>query len=92
VNALASFSTASWGTSLSDAAVAFDILVDYLRGHSSIVRAFAMQGLAALASTDSSVRAKILPLLEELAEIGTPAMRALGRTLLQHLNRQRAKA
>jgi hypothetical protein len=91
-NALASLSTASWRTSLPEAAVAFDILVDYLRNPSSIVRAFAMQRLAALASTHSSVRAEILPLLEELTEIGAPAMRALGRNLLQHLNRQRAKA
>ncbi|MGH9746969.1 MAG: hypothetical protein ACRD59_12775 [Candidatus Acidiferrales bacterium] len=75
-----------------DRAVAVDILFDYLRDRSSIVKTFAMQGLATLASTDSSLRAKVLPLLEELTEIGTPAMRARGRKLLQHLNRQRTKA
>jgi len=73
-------------------AVAVDILFDYLRDRSSIVKTFAMQGLADLASKDSSLHGKILPLLEELTEIGTPAMRARGRKLLQHLNRQRAKA
>jgi HEAT repeat protein len=73
-------------------AVAVDILFDYLRDRSSIVKTFAMQGLAALASTDAAFRAKILPLLQELTEIGTPAMRARGRKLLQHLNRQRVKA
>ena len=73
-------------------AVAMDILFDYLRDRSSIVKTFAMQGLADLASKDCSLRGKILPLLEELTEIGTPAMRARGRNLLQHLNRQRAKA
>jgi hypothetical protein len=77
---------------LTERAIAVDILVDYLRDRSSIVRTFAMQGLAALAGTDSSLRAKILPLLEELTEIGTAAMRARGRKLLRHLNRQRAKA
>jgi hypothetical protein len=73
-------------------AVAVDILFDYLRDRSSIVKTFAMQGLSDLASNDSALRAKILPLLEELTEIGTPAMRARGRKILQHLNRQRAKA
>lgn len=72
--------------------VAVDILFDYFRDRSSIVKTFAMQGLADLAGKDSSLRTKILPLLEELTEIGTPAMRARGRKLLQHLNRQRAKA
>jgi hypothetical protein len=73
-------------------AVAVDILFDYLHDQSSIVKTFAMQGLAALASTDSPLRAKILPLLEELTEIGTPAMRARGRKLLKHLKGRRAKA
>jgi hypothetical protein len=72
--------------------VAIDILFDYLRDHSRIVKTCAMQGLATLAGADSSLRAKIVPLLEELTEIGTPAMRARGRKLLQHLNRPPAKA
>jgi hypothetical protein len=72
--------------------VAVDIVFDYLRDRSSIVKTFAMQALADLASHDASLRAKILPLLEELTAIGTPAMRARGRKLLQHLNRPRAKA
>jgi len=42
-------------------AVAVDILFDYLRDHSSIVKSFAMQGLATLASTDPPLRGKILP-------------------------------
>jgi hypothetical protein len=75
-----------------DRAVAVDILFDYLRDRSSIVKTFAMQGLASLASVDSSLRTKILPLLEELIEVGTPAMRARGRKLLQRLNRRRTKA
>lgn len=73
-------------------AVAVDILFDYLRDRSSIVKTWAMQGLSELAGKDSSLRAIILPLIEELTEIGTPAMRARGRKILQHLNRQRAKA
>ena len=73
-------------------AVAVDILFGYLCDRSRIVKRFAMQGLAALASADSALRAKIPPLLQELTEIGTPAMRARGRKLLKHLKRQRAKA
>lgn len=73
-------------------AAAVDILFDYLQDRSSIVKTFAMQGLATLASTDPQLRARILPLLRELTEIGTPAMRARGRKLLQHLNRPVTKA
>jgi hypothetical protein len=51
-----------------------------------------MQGLADLATKDPSLRKKLTPLLEELTEIGTLAMRARGRKILQHLNRRRAKA
>ena len=73
-------------------AVAMGIFFDYLRDHSSILKTFAMQGLATLASVDLRLREKILPLLRELTEVGTPAMRARGRKLLQHLNRQGTKA
>ena len=75
-----------------DRAVAVDILFDYSRDRSSIVKTFAMQGLSSLAGSDSSLRERILRLLEELTQIGTPAMRARGRKLLRHLNRQRTKA
>jgi HEAT repeat protein len=73
-------------------AVAVDIFFDYLRDRSSIVKTWAMQALFDLACNDSSLLAKILPLVEELTEIGTPAMRARGRKILQHLNRRRAIA
>jgi hypothetical protein len=66
-------------------AVAVDILFDYLRDKSSIVKAFAMTGLAGLAAEDAALRARILPLLKRLTNIGTPAMRARGRKLLAGL-------
>jgi hypothetical protein len=68
-----------------DRAVAVDILFDYLRDKSSIVKTFAMTGLAGLAAEDAALRAKILPLLKDLTDIGTPAMRARGRKLLAGL-------
>jgi len=64
---------------------AVDILFDYLSDKSSIVKTCAMQGLAGLAAQDAALKAKILPLLKELTEIGTPAMRARGRRLLAGL-------
>ncbi len=66
--------------------VALDILFDYLRDRSSIVKTHAMQALADFAARDARLRAKVMPLLEELTQIGTPAMRARGRKLLRHLN------
>jgi hypothetical protein len=67
--------------------VAIDILFDYLKDRSSIVKTHAMQALADFAAKDSKLKEKILPLLDELTEIGTAAMRARGRKLLAHLNR-----
>jgi hypothetical protein len=72
--------------------VAVDILFDYLYERSSIVKTFAMQGLAELAMKHTSVKEQVLPLLEELTEGGTPAMRARGRKLLKQLRRRPANA
>ena len=66
-------------------AVSVEILFDYLRDKSSIVKIFAMQSLADLASTDQKLKSQIRPLLEELTQIGTPAMRARGRKILPKL-------
>jgi hypothetical protein len=66
-------------------AVAVRILFDYLDDPSSIVKTFAMQGLAGLATQDATLRSKIIPLLRKLTDTGTPAMRARGRKLLAGL-------
>jgi hypothetical protein len=63
------------------------ILFDYLEDKSSIVKTFAMQGLADLAQADSSLRKRIIPILEFLTANGTAAMRARGRKLLAILKR-----
>jgi len=73
-------------------ALALDILFDYLRDRSSIVKTCTMQALADLVTQDASLKSKILPLLEELTEVGTPAMRARGRKLLLRLKKQDATA
>jgi hypothetical protein len=72
--------------------VAVDILFEYLHERSSIVKTFAMQALAELAMKHAPLKAQVLPLLEELTEAGTPAMRARGRKLLKQLRRRHASA
>jgi hypothetical protein len=67
----------------SERQAAVDILFDYLRDASSIVRTFAMQGLADFSRHDGALKARVLPLIEELTQSGTPAMRARGRKLLK---------
>ena len=66
---------------------AVSILLDYLEDKSSIVRTFAMQGLADFAMGDPRLRARVAPLIEFLTSEGTPAMRARGRKLLVQLKR-----
>jgi hypothetical protein len=66
--------------------VALDILFDYLRDKSSIVKTWAMQAIWDLAASDAKLKAQIIPLIEELTEVGTPAMRARGRNLLRDSN------
>ena len=66
---------------------AVSLLKDYLNDRSSIVKTFAMQALADLASADPALRPEIVELLEEAMRNGTPAMRARGRKLLAQLRR-----
>lgn len=60
-------------------------LVEYLNDKSNIVKTFSMQALADLAEKDTTVRVKVIPLLEELTRAGSPAMRSRGRKLVQRL-------
>lgn len=64
---------------------AAEILESYLEDRSSIVRTFAMQGLADLTLQHVSLRPKVLDLIRILTRTGTPAMRARGRMLLKEL-------
>lgn len=63
--------------------VARDILFDYLRDSSSIVKTFAMQAIAELTQKDKALAAGVLPMIRQLTEIGTPAMRARGRKIVR---------
>lgn len=55
----------------------------YLDDRSSIVRTFALQGLADLARNDLALQSKVKPLLEAALQSGTPAMKARARKLLK---------
>ncbi len=65
-----------------------EILYDYLHDKSNIVKTFSMQALADLAEKDINLRAKVIPLLEELTRTGSPSMKSRGQKLLHKLNRK----
>jgi hypothetical protein len=61
------------------------VLQHYLEDRSSIVKTFALQGLADLAKQDSSLREPVRRTLEESLRTGTAAMKARARKLLKEL-------
>jgi hypothetical protein len=63
------------------------LLVGYLEDRSSIVKTFALQGLADLAQDDPSIRPGVIEILRQATRTGTPAMKARGRKLLIRLER-----
>jgi hypothetical protein len=64
-------------------------LKGYLEGRSSIVKTFALQGLADLAQAEPSLRPGVVEILRESARNGTPAMKARSRKLLIQFGRTR---
>jgi hypothetical protein len=63
------------------------LLVGYLEDRSSIVKTFALQGLADLAQDDPSIRPGLIEILRQATRTGTPAMKARSRKLLLRLGR-----
>lgn len=59
----------------------------FLEDHSSIVRTFALQGLADLTVDAPSLRPEVIEILRHATRSGTPAMKARSRKLLRHLER-----
>jgi hypothetical protein len=66
------------------------ILHTYLEDPSSIVKTFALQGLADLARQDPALGAQVLDLLRLHSRSGTPAMRARCRILLKAIEQEGA--
>ncbi len=67
--------------------LATSLLVGYLEDRSSIVKTFALQGLADLAQDDPSIRPEVIEILREATRRGTAAMKARSRKLLHKLER-----
>jgi HEAT repeat protein len=64
-----------------------DLLAEYLKDQSKIVKTFAMQALADIAEQDADLRPSIVKQLQELTRTGSPAMQSRGRKLLAKLAR-----
>jgi hypothetical protein len=63
--------------------LAASLLSDYGNDRSSIVRTFALQGLADLAKNDPGIQPAVIEILREATRNGTPAMKARSRKLLR---------
>jgi hypothetical protein len=59
----------------------------YLEDRSSIVRTFALQGLADLAQDDPELLSRVMEILRDATRSGTPAMKARSRKLLSRMER-----
>lgn len=66
---------------------AMSSLSSYMQDRSSIVKTFALQGLADLADHDASIRSSVIEILREATRTGTPAMKTRSRKLLHELER-----
>lgn len=65
-----------------------DILYTYLNDKSKIVVTFALQALADLAVADKKLRPRVIRVLEDLSQTGSPAIKNRGRKLLERLKKQ----
>lgn len=66
--------------------LATSLLIGYLEDRSSIVKTFALQGLAELAQDDPSLRPGVIEILRGATRSGTAAMKARSRKLLLRLD------
>jgi hypothetical protein len=67
--------------------VAISSLHRYLEDRSSIVKTFALQGLADLVKNEPDVRSRVIDIVRQAARHGTPAMKARSRELLTQSER-----
>jgi hypothetical protein len=65
-----------------DKALAVELMFERLRDKSGLNRTMAMQALMDLSEEDAALRARVMPVLRESLEGGTPAMRARASKLL----------
>jgi hypothetical protein len=62
-----------------------EIMSEYLKDKSKIVKTFSMQTLADIAAQDPELRSSIVKRLAKLTRTGSPAMKNRGRKLLERL-------
>jgi HEAT repeat protein len=65
-----------------DKALAVDLMFERLQDKSGLNRTMAMQALMDLSVSDKALRVRVMPVVLEFVESGTPAMRARARRLL----------
>ena len=65
-----------------DKALAVDLMFERLRDPSGLNRTMAMQALMDLSEDDAALRMRVMPIVQEALEHGTPAMQARARKLL----------
>ena len=68
-----------------DKAVVVDLMFERLRDKSGLNRTMALQALMDLSEQDAKLRVRVMPVVREFLENGTPAMKARARKLLQNL-------
>ena len=68
-----------------DKALVVDLMFERLRDRSGLNRTMAMQALMDLSEQDAKLRVRVMPVVREFLENGTPAMKARARKLLQNL-------
>jgi hypothetical protein len=68
--------------------LAIDLLFDRLEDPSGLNRTFALQALIDLSANDRPLRQTLLPVIDNFAAHGTPAMQARARRILRELRGQ----
>ncbi len=68
-----------------DKALVVDLMFERLRDKSGLNRTMAMQALMDLSELDESLRSRVLPILQEFLDNGTPAMQARAKRLLKKM-------
>lgn len=65
----------------------YELMLDYLKDESRIVKSFAMQALTDIAIQDPSYVKKVKPLIQNTMEHGAPSQKSRGRKLLAILEK-----
>jgi hypothetical protein len=68
-----------------DKALAVELMYERLKDKSGLNRTMAMQALMDLSENDAALRARVMPIVREFLESGTPAMKARARKVLLRL-------